>query len=127
MQEPARGGWEGSRLKVTEELVGGISRGIPLGAPGLFKFLNFDVILDPVSRTLPISRISSGPGRWEKLSVPMVRELLGKIFLNIMAATHCQNLHEYAEGLSFLILQKHWWVKLLVLTPGVFWNFSFVR
>ena len=44
-----------------------------------------------------------------------------------MAATHCQNLHEYAEGLSFLILQKHWWVKLLVLTPGVCGNCSFVR
>ena len=29
VQEPARGGWEGSRLKVTEELVGGISRGLP--------------------------------------------------------------------------------------------------
>ena len=43
-----------------------------------------------------------------------------------MTETHCQNLHEYAERLSFLILQKHWWVKLLVLTPGVFWNFSFL-
>ena len=29
VQEPGRGGWEGSRLKVTEELVGGISRGLP--------------------------------------------------------------------------------------------------
>ena len=52
---------------------------------------------------------------------------LGNYYFLTMTETHCQNLHQYAEGLSFLILQKHWWVKLLVLTPGVFWNFSFFR
>ena len=41
-----------------------------------------------------------------------------------MAATHCQNLHEHAERHWFLILQKHWWAKLRVLTPEVFRNFG---